>query len=133
MIAMAGMRLPRFSAEDVPDRSIGGGSGSRVIRCRPPDQSPAKRLRPMSDVTTSKPKSKSGDAPKFEIPHFEIPKFEMPKMEVPAAFREFAEKSVSQCKDSWEKMKAVTEEATDVIEDSYATATKGCADYGLKV
>ena len=87
----------------------------------------------MSDVTTSKPKSKSGDVPKFEIPRFEMPKFEIPKMEVPAAFREFAEKSVSQCKDNWEKMKAVSEEATDVIEGSYATATKGCADYGLKV
>lgn len=87
----------------------------------------------MSDVTTSKPKAKSSDLPKFEIPRFEMPKFEIPKMEVPAAFREFAEKSVSQCKDSWEKMKAVTEEATDVIEGSYATCTKGCADYGLKV
>ena len=30
-------------------------------------------------------------------------------------------------------MKAATEEATDVIENSYATATKGFADYGLKV
>lgn len=92
----------------------------------------------MSDVTTtpSKPKTKSGmlpDMPKFEIPRFEMPKFEMPKMEVPAAFREFAEKSVTQCKDNWEKMKAATEEATDMIEDSYATASKGCADYGLKL
>jgi len=57
----------------------------------------------------------------------------MPKMEVPAAFREFAEKSVTQCKDNWEKMKAASEEATDVIEDSYATATKGCTEYGLKI
>ena len=92
----------------------------------------------MSDVT-SKAKAKTStsgftsEMPKFEIPRFDIPKFEMPKMEVPAAFREFAEKSVTQCKDSWEKMKAATEEATDVIEGSYATATKGCADYGLKV
>ena len=90
----------------------------------------------MSDMstTTSRPKSKAGaELPKFEIPHFEIPKFEMPKMEVPAAFREMAEKSVTQCKDNWEKMKAATEEATDVIENSYATATKGFADYGLKM
>ena len=57
----------------------------------------------------------------------------MPKMEVPAAFREFAEKSVTQAKDNWEKMKAATEEATDLIEDSYATASKGAADYGLKL
>jgi len=93
----------------------------------------------MSDVSTSKPKAKvasippSTDMPKFEIPRFEIPKFEMPKMEVPAAFREFAEKSVTQAKDNWEKMKAASEEASDLIEDSYATASKGAADYGLKL
>jgi phasin len=90
-------------------------------------------------TTPSKPKSKPvtgftaiPEAPKFEIPRFELPKFEIPKMEVPAAFRELAEKSVTQAKDSWEKMKAATEEATDMIEDSYANASKGAADYGLK-
>jgi phasin len=57
----------------------------------------------------------------------------VPKMEVPAAFREFAEKSVTQAKDNWEKMKAATEEATDLMEGSYATASKGAADYGLKM
>jgi phasin len=90
----------------------------------------------MSDVSptpTKKAKpSPEAELPKFEIPRFEIPKFEMPKMEVPAAFRELAEKSVTQCKDNWEKMKAATEEATGVIEDSYATASKGFAEYGLK-
>src|SRR5450759_237554 len=64
---------------------------------------------------------------------FEMPKFEMPKMEVPAAFREFAEKGVNQAKDNWEKMKAATEEATDLLATSYSTASKGCADYGLKM
>jgi len=93
----------------------------------------------MSDIATTanRPKPKSAapsfETPKFEIPHFDLPKFEVPKMEVPAAFREFAEKSVTQAKDSWEKMKAVTEEATDLIENSYSTASKGAADYGLKV
>src|ERR1700750_8801 len=92
----------------------------------------------MSDVsTTAKTRAKAGsfestEMPKFEIPRFDLPKFEIPKMEVPAAFREFAEKSVTQAKDNWEKMKAATEEATDVIEDSYATASKGFSDYGLK-
>jgi phasin len=94
----------------------------------------------MSDVTTAQNRAKargassaSSDMPKFEIPRFDLPKFEMPKLEVPAAFREFAEKSVTQAKDNWEKMKAATEEATDLIEDSYATASKGCSDYGLKM
>ena len=90
----------------------------------------------MSDITAA-PKNKTrptgSEMPKFEIPRFDLPKFEMPKLEVPAAFREFAEKSVTQAKDNWEKMKAATEEATGMIEDSYATASKGCADYGLKV
>src|SRR6476620_6320644 len=45
----------------------------------------------------------SGEMPKFEIPRFALPKFEVPKMEVPAAFREIAEKSVTQAKDNWEK------------------------------
>ena len=67
----------------------------------------------------------------FDTPMMEMPNFDMPKMEVPAAFREFAEKSVSQAKDNWEKMKAVTEDATDMIETSYSTASKGASDYGL--
>ena len=92
----------------------------------------------MTDVT-SKTKAKPAaasftpDMPKFEIPRFDMPKFEVPKMEVPAAFREFAEKSVTQAKDNWEKMKAASEEASELIEDSYATASKGAADYGIKV
>jgi phasin len=66
-------------------------------------------------------------------PKFELPNFEVPKMEIPAAFREFAEKGVSQAKETYEKMKLAAEEATDVLEDTYATATKGVSDYGLKV
>jgi phasin len=117
-----------------PDRRRGGGS-------RKPGAASKlnKRTITMSDVTTTKAKPKAAAAgfaaemPKFEIPRFDLPKFEMPKMEVPAAFREFAEKSVTQAKDNWEKMKAASEEASELIEDSYATASKGATDYGLKV
>lgn len=88
----------------------------------------------MSDThTANKPKGQQKSAPAFETPKFDIPSFDLPKMEVPAAFREIAEKSVSQAKDNWEKMKAATEEATDLLENSYANAAKGAADYGLKV
>ena len=86
----------------------------------------------MSDTSTTT-NFESGEMPKFEIPRFTLPKFEVPKMEVPAAFREIAEKSVTQAKDNWEKIKAATEEATDLIEDSYATASRGAADYNLKL
>jgi phasin len=76
--------------------------------------------------------AKSKPAAPFEMPKFEMPKFDVPKMEVPAAFREIAEKSVSQAKEAYEKMRSATEEATDMIEDTYATASKGASDYGLK-
>ena len=90
-------------------------------------------------TTTTKPKSKpavapfTGETPKFDTPMFEMPKFDIPSFEVPAAFREFAEKGVSQAKANWEKVKAATEETTDLLEDSYSTASKGAAEFGLKM
>src|ERR1700751_813377 len=87
----------------------------------------------MAEATTA-PKLKTTkpvSAP-FEMPKFEMPKFDIPKVEMPAAFREFAERGVAQAKDTYEKMKAAAEEATDVLETTYSTAAKGTADYGLK-
>ena len=80
--------------------------------------------------TTSKPKPKPVA---ISAPTFEMPKFEMPKMEVPAPFREFAEKGVAQARENYEKMKSTAEDATKVLEDSYATASQGCSGYGLKL
>jgi phasin len=88
----------------------------------------------MAEATTAnKPKTSKPSAGVFDMPKFEIPKFDMPKVEMPAAFREFAEKGVAQAKDTYERMKAAAEEATDVMETTYSTASKGAADYGLKV
>src|SRR5579871_1416952 len=87
----------------------------------------------MDEATVTAPASKTYSAGGFEFPKWEIPHFEMPKMEIPAAFREFAEKSVSQAKEGYERMKSAAEEATDLLEGTYATATKGASDYGLKV
>src|SRR4249920_732040 len=92
----------------------------------------------MPEITTSStPKSKAKPvavgAPAFEMPKFEIPKFEMPKFEVPTAFREIAEKGIAQAKENYEKVKSAAEQATDVLEETYSTASKGCASYGLKL
>src|SRR5271154_5345011 len=89
----------------------------------------------MTDATiaTTTPKAKKSTTGAFEMPKFEMPKFEIPKVEMPAAFREFAERGVAQCKDTYEKMKAAAEEATDVLETTYSTASKGASDYGMKV
>ena len=83
--------------------------------------------------------------PKFEIPGLELPKFEMPKFdvpnldfsamtqaEIPAVFRDFAEKAVSQAKESFAKLKEAAEEATDAIEDSYETARAGLVELNAK-
>src|SRR6266850_862713 len=53
--------------------------------------------------------------------------------EAPAAFRDLAERSLSQAKDNYEKMKSAAEEATGLLEETYSTASKGAADYGLKL
>jgi phasin len=87
----------------------------------------------MSDTVTAAPKAKAKPAPAFEAPKFELPKFDIPKFEVPTAYREFAEKGLSQAKENYEKFKSAAEEATDVLEDTYATASKGAATYGQKV
>ena len=80
-----------------------------------------------------KPKPVAIGAAGSELPKFEMPRFEMPKFEVPTAFREFAEKGIAQARENYEKVKTAAEEATDVFEDTYSTATKGCASYGLKL
>jgi len=84
-------------------------------------------------ATATKTKTTHTGPSAFELPKFDIPNFEMPKLEIPAAFRELAEKSVSQAKEGYEKMKSAAEDATNVLEDTYATATKGAADYGAKL
>jgi phasin len=49
------------------------------------------------------------------------------------AFRETAEKGVAQVKDTYEKAKVATEQATDILKDTYATAAKGTIEYNLKI
>jgi phasin len=116
----------------------GLGSEAKANRQREAAQVQGRTLRipVMAETTTAiPPKAKTAKpaSSAFEVPKFELPKFELPKVEMPAAFREFAERGVAQCKDTYEKMKAAAEEATDMLETTYATATKGASDYGLKV
>lgn len=64
---------------------------------------------------------------------FNLPNVEIQTMEIPAAFRELAEKNIAQAKEHYEKLKAAAEQATDVLESTYANASKGCSGYGLKL
>ncbi len=58
--------------------------------------------------------------------------FSMPKLEVPTVVRDLAEKSVTQARENYEKVKAAAEEATDVLEDTYETARKSMLSFNLK-
>ena len=73
------------------------------------------------------------EMPKFDMPKFEMPMFEMPKMEVPPAFRELAEKGLAQAKCNYDKVKSAAEKTTDMLEETYTTASTGCSGYGLKL
>src|SRR5208282_6484547 len=57
--------------------------------------------------------------PDYGIPKFEIPKFDLPNMEMPEAFREMTEKGVAHAKDTYTKAKAASEEAADLLQNTY--------------
>ena len=84
----------------------------------------------MTAATTATTKANTG---KPTVSPFGLPNYEMPKMEVPAAFREIADKGVAQAKDTYEKAKAATEDATHLFQHTYMAAAKGATDYNLKV
>lgn len=84
----------------------------------------------MADVSTAMKKPKTS-APMGAAPFENV--FANATLEAPAAFREFAEKGITQAKDNYEKMKSAAEEASSLMESTYSSATKGAADYGLKL
>jgi phasin len=57
----------------------------------------------------------------------------MPNTEMPAAFREMAEKGVEHTRDAYAKAKVASEEAIDLLENTYETATKRATEYNHKL
>jgi phasin len=94
----------------------------------------------MTETTTATTKAKTAKhvassfgLPEYGIPNFEMPKFDMSNMEMPEAFHEMTEKGVAQAKDTYAKAKVVSEEAADLLQNTYATVIKGANDYNLKL
>jgi len=94
----------------------------------------------MTETTTAATKAETAKhaAPSFTLPDYGMPKFEMPKFglpntEMPAAFREMAEKGVEQTRDAYAKAKVASEEAIDLLENTYETAAKRATDYNHKL
>ncbi|MBS9478755.1 phasin [Ancylobacter radicis] len=83
----------------------------------------------MVDATTVPPSPKK--TAKAATAAFEsaMPKMDLTALEVPAVVREMAEKGVQSAREAYEKMKTSAEETTDLLEDTYTTASKGVAEY----
>jgi phasin len=60
------------------------------------------------------------------------PQFGMPKMEMPAELGEMTKKGVAHARDAYAKAKVASEEATDLLQSTYATVAKGATAYNLK-
>jgi phasin len=82
---------------------------------------------------TTKHAVSSFGMPDYGIPKLEIPKFELPNLQMPEAFREIVEKGVAQVKDTCEKAKAASEQAADLLQNTYVTTAKGATEYNLKL
>ncbi|MCC7346559.1 MAG: phasin [Variibacter sp.] len=61
------------------------------------------------------------------------PGFEFPRFEFPTAYRDVAEKGIAQAKQNYERVRAAAEGATDLVETTLTTATKGISEYNLKL
>src|SRR5580700_10928266 len=71
--------------------------------------------------------------PNYGIPKFEIPKFDLPNIEMPEALREMTDQGVAHARDTYAKAKVASEEAADLLENTYTTVAKGATDYNLKL
>jgi phasin len=94
----------------------------------------------MSDTTTKGGKAAGAtpfempkvDFSKFELPKFDFGKFDLSKMELPPAFRDIADKGAAQLRDAYDKAKVAGEETSRLIEETYATTSKGVVEANLK-
>ena len=94
----------------------------------------------MTETTTATSKAKTtkhaapwSERPNYGIPKFAMPQFDLPNMELPEAFREMAEKGVEQTRDAYAKAKVASEEAADLLENTYEAAAKRATDYSRKL
>jgi phasin len=94
----------------------------------------------MTETITAASKAKTTEraALSFTLPDhgaskFEMPQFDLPNVEMPAAFREIAEKGVEQTRDTCAKAKVASEQAANLLENTYEAAVKRATDYNRKL
>jgi len=60
-------------------------------------------------------------------------RFDIPFFNVQGVFRGFAEQGAAQAKENFDKLRAASEEITEVLQEACSTNARGAADYGAKV
>ena len=88
---------------------------------------------PVATKAKTTKRASSFGLPDYGIPKFEMPKFDLPNMEMPEAFREMTERGVAHARDTNAKAKVASEEASDLLENTYASVAKGATDYNRKL
>lgn len=63
---------------------------------------------------------------------FEAFSFPSQSFEMPAAFREFADKSVTQARDTYARFKEAADDATGLVGETFETAREGAYAFGVK-
>jgi phasin len=56
----------------------------------------------------------------------------MPRVEMPELMREFAERGVQQAKENYARFKSAADGATDLLEESYTSASKSAVEFNVK-
>jgi phasin len=72
-------------------------------------------------------------SPRLGSPNFQAQRFDIPKLEVPAAFREFTETGIAQTREIYNRLQKGAEQATAVLQATYAKGGKGASEYGSKL
>ena len=70
----------------------------------------------------------ANDAARSMFPHMDVS-----RVEIPAAYRDMAEKGIAQAKQNYERAKVVTDQASDMLETTFNTATKSMSEYTVRV
>ncbi len=89
----------------------------------------------MTETTTATTKAKTTKhgASTIGLPDYGTPKFNLPNMEMPEAFREMAEQGVAHAQDTYAQAKVTSDQAVDLLQNTYATVAQGVTDYNLKL
>ncbi len=86
-----------------------------------------------TEAKTTKHAASSVEVPDYGLPKFEMPKFDLPNMEMPEALREIAEQGAEHTRDAYAKAKVASEEAADLLENTFEATAKRATAYNRKL